>query len=151
MKRVVLCVAILFWGTPLFSAEPAPEEDYQLLEGKWVRNDQDAKGAPLRVEHEISQKISKLSVYDKSGKLVHVHQAKFRLQRMSDANLFTYYDLEVLNGPNKGRQQKTPQSFVYRVKDGQFIQVEGILNNDKMPLKLLVWWKANPPVSAQDI
>tara|TARA_R110002111_G_scaffold117466_2_gene179471 strand:- start:41705 stop:42160 length:456 start_codon:yes stop_codon:yes gene_type:complete len=151
MKHVVLFVVILILGTPVFSAEPAPEEDYQILEGRWVRNDQDAKGSPLRVEQEISQKISKLRVFDKNGKLVHAHQAPFRLQRMSDANLFTYFDLEVLDGPNKGRQQKAPQSFVYRIKEGQFIQVEGILNGEKTPPRLLIWWKVKPPVAAQDI
>lgn len=151
MKQVLLTVVLLFWGATVFSAEPAPEEDYQILAGKWVRNDQDSKGAPLRVEQEISHKISKLRVYDKNGKLVHAHQAKFRLQRMSDANLFTYFDLEVLEGPNKGKRQKAPRSFVYRVKQNQFIQVEGILNDDKTPLRLLVWWKSKPPVEPQDI
>tara|TARA_R110002095_G_scaffold121566_1_gene105763 strand:+ start:12914 stop:13108 length:195 start_codon:yes stop_codon:yes gene_type:complete len=62
MKHIFLFVLILIWGTSVFSAEPAPEEDDQILEGKWGRNDQDAKGAPLRVEQEISQKISQLRV-----------------------------------------------------------------------------------------
>jgi len=151
MKQLILLSAILIFGTIVYSAEPAPEEDYQILEGKWVRNDQDSKGSPLRVEQEISNKISTVSVYDRNGALVHSHQAKFRLQRTSDVSLFTYFDLKVLEGPNKGRQQKTPITFVYRVKDNKFIQVEGIMKGDKTPLRLLTWWKGKPSGSPLDI
>ncbi|WP_339734503.1 hypothetical protein [uncultured Gimesia sp.] len=151
MKQIVLLAAILFCWTTAFSAEPAPEEDYQILEGKWVRNDKARNGAPLRVEQEFSGKVTKLHLYDSNGTLIHAHQAKYRLQRMSDANLFTYYDLEVLTGPNKGKIQKAPRSFIYRVKGNQFIQVEGILNDDKTPLLMTVWWKVKPPVPQPDI
>ncbi|MDF1745560.1 MAG: hypothetical protein P1V19_17810 [Gimesia sp.] len=151
MKQLMLLIAILIPGTPLLSAEPAPEEDYQILQGKWTRSDQDSKGSPLRVEQEISNKISKVSMYDRNGKLLHSHQAKFRLQRMREVSLFTYFDLEVLEGPNKGRKQKTPVTFVYRIKDNRFIQVEGILKGDKIPTRLITWWKVKPPVPLPDV
>lgn len=150
MHRFIVIPVILIFGTSADSAEPAPEEDYQILQGKWIRSDQDAKGSPIRVEQEISKTISKLSLYDRNGKLLHSHRAKFRLQRMSDILLFTYFDLEVLEGPNKGRKQKTPVTFVYRVKDNRFIQVEGILNGDKTPPRLLIWWKGKIPALPQE-
>jgi hypothetical protein len=146
MKYFILLSASLILCSTTHSAEPAPEEDYQILQGKWVRNDQDSKGSPLRVEQVFSKTISKVSIYDRNGKLLHSHQAKFRLQRMFDVCLFTYFDLEVLEGPNKGRQQKKPVTFVYRVRDSRFIQVEGILKADKTPTRLLIWWKGKPPV-----
>lgn len=151
MKRIILLSAILLLGTTAFSAEPAPEEDYRILEGKWTRNDKNGKGAPLRIEQELSENVSKFRVYDASGRVIHAHQAQFRLQRMSDANLFTYFDLEVLVGPNKGKVQKAPRSFIYRVKDNQFIQVEGILKDDKTPLRMTVWWKVKPPAPKPEI
>lgn len=151
MKHIVLLIAILLIATTVYSREPAPEEDYQVLEGKWVRNEQAGNGAPLRIEQELSQKVSKLRVFDSNGTLIHAHQAKFGLQRMSDANLFTYYDLEVLVGPNKGKIQKAPRSFIYRVKQNQFIQVEGVLHEDKTPLRMTVWWKVIPPVPKPEI
>jgi len=150
MQQPILLFAILIFGTTVYSAEPAPEEDYQILQGKWIRSDQDSKGSPLRVEQEISKKISKVTMYDRNGKLLHSHQAQFRLQRMSDVLLFTFFDLEVLEGPNKGRKQKTPVTFVYRVKDNRLIQVEGILNGDKIPPRLLTWWKVKIPSLPQD-
>ncbi|QDV53749.1 hypothetical protein [Gimesia fumaroli] len=151
MKHIVLLAAILFCGTTAFSAEPAPEEDYQILEGKWTRNDKDSNGAPLRIEQELTEQVSKFRVYDASGQVIHAHEAKFRLQRMSDAKLFTYYDLKVLAGPNKGKIQKAPRSFIYRVKKHQFIQVEGILIDDKTPLRMTVWWKVKPPAPKPEV
>lgn len=151
MKHTILLAAILLLSTNVFSAEPAPEEDYQAVEGKWTRNDKDGNGAPLRIEQELSEKVSKFRVYDASGRVIHAHQAKFRLQRMSDANLFTYYDLEVLAGPNKGKLQKAPRSFIYRVKENQFIQVEGVLKDDKTPLMMTVWWKVKPPATKSEV
>ncbi|MFK7777572.1 MAG: hypothetical protein QM501_05565 [Gimesia sp.] len=150
MKQLILLTAIIISGTTVYSAEPAPEEDYQILQGKWIRSDQNSKGSPLRIEQKFTNKISTVSIYDRNGKLLHSHQAKFRLQRTPDTSLFTFFDLEVLAGPNKGRKQKTPLTYVYRVKDNRFIQVEGILNGDKSPPRLLIWWKVQAPNLPQD-
>lgn len=151
MKHCILMVAILISGSTVCFAEPAPEEDYQNLEGIWSRNEQDPKGAPIRVEQEIKQKTSTLRIYDRNRQLIHSHQAKIQLQRLSDVNVFTFYDLKVLEGPNKGKQQKAPQSFVYCVKDTQFVQAEGLLRNDKKPLRTIIWWKLKSPVPPSDI
>lgn len=150
MKSVTALAATLLWTTMLTAAEPAPEEDYEAIAGIWVRNDQDAKGSPLRVEQELTRNLSKVTVYDRLGRRVHQHQAKYRLQRMSDANLFVYYDLEVLEGPNKGRKSPAPQSFVYRIKNDRFIQVEGILNSDKQSPRLMIWWKNQRAASPRE-
>ncbi len=140
---ILLVLTILIPGITLYSAESAPDEDYQKLEGKWVRNYQDGKGAPLRIEQEISNKISKVKIYDRNGKRIYSHQAKFRLQRLDDLNIFTYYDLEILEGPKKGAQQKAPQPCVYRLRGDKFVLVEGIMNGDQRPTLFVVWWKVN--------
>ncbi|QDT94217.1 hypothetical protein [Gimesia algae] len=150
MKSVAGLAVILLWTAVSTAAEPAPEEDYAAIAGIWVRNDQDAKGSPLRVEQELTRQLSKVTVYDRLGRRVHQHQAKYRLQRMSDARLFIYYDLEVVEGPNKGRKSPAPQSFVYRIKDDRFIQVEGILNSDQQSPRLLIWWKNKPAASPRE-
>lgn len=141
MKQVILLVLFLFSGATVFSAEPAPEEDYQRLEGKWYRNAKDNKGAPVRIEKELSQKIATVKAFDRHGKLIHSQQAKFRLQRVDDLNLFTFYDLEVLEGPKKGLKSKKQQPCVYRLRGDQLVVVEGIVNGDKFPSLILVWWK----------
>lgn len=151
LTRSLLMVLCLLSITTVNAADPAPESDYQLVEGKWTRNDKDGRGAPLRIEQELTDKVSRFRVYDASGKVIHAHEAKFRLQRMSDAKLFTYFDLEVLTGPNKGKIQKAPRSFIYTVRNDQFIQVDGLLLDDKTPLNMTVWWKVKPPEPKPEI
>ena len=150
MKPVTVMAALLLWSVVSAAAEPAPEEDYEAVAGIWVRNDQDAKGSPLRIEQELTRDLSKVTVYDGLGRRVHQHQAKYRLQRMSDANLFVYYDLEVLEGPNKGKKSPAPQSFIYRIKADRFIQVEGVLEGDKLSPRLMIWWKNKPVASPRE-
>ncbi|MFH1300551.1 MAG: hypothetical protein ABIK07_05785 [Planctomycetota bacterium] len=145
MKQVILFVVVLVWGTTAFSAEPAPEEDYSLVEGKWMRNTQDGKGAPVRIEQELDQKISKVNVYDRNGKLVHAQQAKYRLQRVDDLKLLIYYELEVLEGAKKGFKSQTVQPCVYRLRGDQLIVVEGMVKGDDFPSQIIVWWKVKKP------
>lgn len=150
MKLACMLFVLLSLISSTFAAEPAPEEDYQILTGKWSRNDQTGNGSPLRVEQEVIGKRSIVRVFDLNGKLVHEHQAKFQLQRLPEINVFTYYDLEVTAGPNKGKRQPQPRSFVYRIKDNQFIQVEGILKDDKTPPRFLIWWKNKPAATSEE-
>ncbi|WP_298864353.1 hypothetical protein [uncultured Gimesia sp.] len=148
MKQLMVFLVILITGSSLSSAEPAPEEDYQLLQGKWFRNATDGKGAPIRIEQEISQKISKVKIYNRDGKLVHSQQAKFRLQRVDELSLFIYYDIEVLEGPKKGAKSRVSQPCVYRLRGDQLVVVEGIVNGDKFPSLILSWWKIKPPITS---
>lgn len=140
--RILLLFFVLI--TPALAAEPAPEEDYRSVAGKWTRNDTAGTGAPLQVEQEIIGKKSIVRVFDLNGKLVHEHQAQFRLQRMEEVNVFIYFDLEVTAGPNKGKRQPQPRSFAYRIRNNQFIQIEGLLKNDPSQPRFLIWWKKTP-------
>tara|TARA_R110002111_G_scaffold262875_1_gene342546 strand:+ start:116060 stop:116515 length:456 start_codon:yes stop_codon:yes gene_type:complete len=151
MKQVILFVMILVSGTTAFSAEPAPEEDYSLLEGKWMRNIQDGKGAPVRIEQEFAQKTSKVNVYDRNGKLFHAQQAKYRLQRVDELKLLVYYDLEVLEGSKKGLKHQAVQPCVYRLRGDQLIVVEGIVNGDTFPSQMIVWWRIKEPETPPEI
>lgn len=145
MKLLRILPLILMLASPLLGAEPAPVDDYQAVAGKWVRNDQAGNGSPLQVEQEIIGKKSIVRVFDLNGKLIHEHQAQFRLQRMEEVNVFVYFDLEVTAGPNKGKRQPQPRSFAYRIRKNQFIQVEGLLREDPSPARMLIWLKKTPP------
>jgi len=147
VKVSILFLMILVSVSTVFSAEPAPEEDYQLLEGKWFRNGKDGSGSPIRIEQEISQRVAKVKIYDRNGKMIHSQQAKFKLQRVEEMNLFVYYEVEVLEGPKKDAKSKRPQPCLYRLRGDQLVVAEGMLNGDKFPSLILVWWKMKQPVS----
>lgn len=151
VKQSILLFMILVSGSTVFSAEPAPEEDYQRVEGKWFRNAKDGKGAPVRIEQELSDRVSKVKIFDRNGKMIHSQQAKFKLQRVDDMNLFVYYEVEVLEGPKKGAKSKRPQPCVYRIKGDQLIAVEGIVNGDRFPVAIISWWRIKEPVDVPSL
>ncbi|MDF1744948.1 MAG: hypothetical protein P1V19_14725 [Gimesia sp.] len=151
MKHLVFILVVLVTGSSVFSAEPAPEEDYQVLQGKWFRNSKDGKGAPIRIEQEIAQKTTKVKLYNRNGKVLHSQQSKFRLQRGDDLKYFVYYDVEVLEGVKKGAKSKRPQPCVYRLRGDQLIVVEGMVEGDKFPSLMIVWWKMKEPDSLPEI
>lgn len=145
MKQLMLILIIMVWGAPVSAAEPAPEEDLQALQGKWVRQMHDSKAGPVTVEKEVTDDLSLVQIVDRQGNVIYRHKVKIRLQRLEDVNLLVYYDLEILIGKRKGLKQKTAQPCIYRLKKDQLIVVEGLINGDKFPPKLLIWWKVKPP------
>ena len=151
MKDFIIILIVLSFGSPVLSVEPAPEEDYQVLQGKWFRNSKDGKGAPIRIEQEISEKIAKVKLYNRDGKMLHSQQAKFRLQRGDDLKYFVYYDVEVLEGAKKGAKSKRPQPCVYRLRGDKLVVVEGIVDGDNFPSLMIVWWKVKDPGSIPEI
>lgn len=145
MKHFVLVLIVLVSGSQVFSAEPAPDEDYRVLQGKWFRNSKDSQGAPIRIVQEISEKASKVKIYNRHGKMIHSQQSKFRLQRGDDLGYFVYYDIEVLEGPKKGAKSKGPQPCVYRLRGDQLVVVEGMVKGDTFPSVMIIWWKVKEP------
>ena len=141
LLRIVL---VLLTGATATAAEPAPEEDYQILEGKWVRSFHDVNLGPLRVENEMKSNLSIINIYDRNQNVTYSHRVKYRLQRVDDIKLLIYYDLEVLKGPKKGLKQNTLQPCIYRLRGDQLVVAEGMIEGDNFPSLIIVWWKVNP-------
>ncbi|WP_417377969.1 hypothetical protein [Gimesia sp.] len=144
LQNLMTVGLLLLAGASAVAAEPAPEEDYQALEGKWMRSIHDSKLGPLRVENEMKSNISNIRIYDRSGNITYFHRVKYRLQRVEDMKLLVYYDLEVLEGPKKGLKQNTLQPCIYRLRGDQLVVAEGMIEGDKFPSLILVWWKVKP-------
>lgn len=144
LQNIMMVVFLLLSGASAVAAEPAPKEDYQALEGKWIRSFQDSSLGPLRVENEMKANLSTIKIYDRSGNLTYSHRVKYRLQRVDDIKLLIYYDLEVLKGPKKGLKQNTLQPCIYRLRGDQLVAVEGMIEGDNFPSLIIVWWKVKP-------
>ncbi|WP_339729497.1 hypothetical protein [uncultured Gimesia sp.] len=147
MKRLLLLLIIVGWSSHLSAADPAPEEDLQSLQGKWVRQMHDKRAGPVTVEQELTKDHADVKVIDRQGNVIYRHKVKFRLQRLEDVNLLVYYDLEVLEGHKKGFKQKTIQPCIYRLKGDRLYVAEGLVNGDSFPPQILVWWKVKPPAT----
>lgn len=79
-----------------------------------------------------------LSVYDPDGRLVSEHVATLKLQRMGLVRVITW-DSEVTFGLTKGR--KSRGAYVYRVKDAQLLEIEGLLIGDEESEPKTTAWK----------
>lgn len=144
LRNLVIAALLLLAGSSAVAAEPAPEEDYQALEGKWIRSFHDSNLGPLRVENEMKSNISNINIYDRSGNLTYSHRVYYRLQRVEDMKLLVYYDLEVLKGPKKGLKQNNLQPCIYRLRGDQLVVAEGMVEGDNFPSLIIVWWKVKP-------
>ncbi|QDT21608.1 hypothetical protein [Gimesia chilikensis] len=145
MYRQLFLFVFLILTAPLCAADPAPQEDYDALQGKWIRQTQDAKAGPVTIEQEVFPKHIVVKLTDRNGELIYQHNVKYRLQRLEDVRLLVFYDLEVLVGQRKGFKQKTQQPCIYRLKGDRLFVAEGLVQEDNFPPLILVWWKIKPP------
>lgn len=148
MRQLLLILIIVVWNGPLVAADPAPEEDMQSLQGKWMRQMHDRKAGPVTVEKELTKGQADVKIIDRQGTVIYRHKVKFRLQRLEDVNLLVYYDLEVLEGHKKGLKQKTIQPCIYRLKGDRLYVAEGLVKGDSFPPQILVWWKVKPSATS---
>lgn len=144
MKYLLLLIFMIL-SSPLPAAEPAPQEDYDMLQGKWTRHQKDPKAGPVVIKQEVFPEHILVKVIDRNEKVIYEHNVKYRLQRLEDVRLLIFYELEVLTGHRKGFKQKKPQPCIYRLKGDRLYVTEGMVEGDTFPPQILVWWKVKPP------
>ena len=130
----------------LKSATGSVAQDYQLVDGKWERSEQRGPLGMLgtvRIVKEIDsqRRRERVTRYDSAGKLVVAHEVDFRLERASGpSRLFTFTNLEQVEGPNKGRKSQTSHSYLYHVSSDRFVEVWGLLVSDEdRPIEVIQW------------
>src|SRR5689334_10450447 len=136
----IACFALLAALLPAFAVAPAraaapdnsAKDDLAAVQGVWER--EAPTGVDLgyqRATKDIRGNRETVTFYDADGKILRRHQVDFKLSRTGDVKVFTYSNMEVTEGDQKGT--KTPQaySYLYRVKGNQFWEVEGLLPTDE--------------------
>ena len=136
MFRYCLVVTLcLGW----FASVGWAEDKRANLEGKWERQQKGEDGEPLRIVKEHEAGRTTLTVYDEAGKVAHQHKSKYKLKETAQVRIFTYSDIVVTSGPNKGKTTAGPFSYVYRIAGDSFYEVREILLHDKGPPNIIVW------------
>src|SRR5262249_50398856 len=96
-----------------------PQTDLERLQGKWERVSATKESSIHRAERVVKQiKGSTVTVtsYDGKGKMLQSHKATFRLIRTGKVRTLSYSNVEVVDGPDKGRKGAAG-SYIY-VLDG---------------------------------
>lgn len=118
----------------------APTEDKELaaVQGKWMRTVRTGKGT-YKIVKEHTGHQTKLTITNAYGIVVEAKNSEFRLRTTDSVRVFTFFNNVATIGPNKGRTDKTPQSYVYRVTDDTFFEVRGLLLGDDDRLSAFTW------------
>ena len=135
---------LAFFLSPSISraADSAPPEDLRTVQGRWEREEpSDSKASYRRATKDIRGNKETVTYYDASGNVVRRHKVDFTVSRMGDVKVFTYTQMEVLDGPQKGTTMPGPVSYVYWANDKFFREVWGFLPGQENPPVVLYVWK----------
>lgn len=142
---VIAASAIGLAALPHFAVvadDRVPDEvqrDLAKLQGKWETMLR-AGGQTIHNVQTIKDTTSTVERFDEQGVLLHRHTADFKLSVKDQIRVFTFFDLRVTAGPQKGRGFKGPLSFIYVLKPSAWIEARGLLTdqNDGDP-RLMTW------------
>lgn len=142
MRGWSIAGAVLILSLVAVAQEPADkdfEQQMRLLEGKFERYVTNAAGVRFHIVKEVAGDQSTVMIYDDQGRVVDGHRSVFSVAKQGPVHVFTYQDLEVLAGPQKGRIDKGPYSYLYRVEGDTITEAWGLLESDKTPPRMFQW------------
>jgi hypothetical protein len=122
----------------------AREDDLVRVQGKWERTMKDEDGRMLRIVKEHKGNQTTVTAFDESGQVVRAHTSLFRLQRREGVRIFTFSNMKVTEGPNKGAESREERSYIYKVEADTFAEVQGFLIGDPSPTNLILWKRPKP-------
>ena len=103
-------------------------KDLTKVQGTWVAEGRDPRTGKVlgRVVKYIKGNKEMVVTEGPGGQVVEAHRVDFEVGRLGAVRLFTYYNGEVTDGPQKG-QKMPPYTYIYRVDDKAFTKVMGML------------------------
>ena len=117
------------------------EDEMKRLEGRFERSVTNDAGTMFRVVRDVGAGESTVTTYDDVGRVVSAHTSKFKVEKRGDVQVFTFSELKVTAGPEKGREYKEPRSYIYRYDGTTFTEAWGLLAGDESPPRMLHWRK----------
>lgn len=135
---LVWLAAPLVLALALLGRAAEPDELLKAVQGKWVRF-QNAPGGKVTLIKEHRDQKTILTAYDERKRVLYSHTSEFTVEQSGRVKVFTFRNRTVTAGPDKGQQQKEPMSYVYRVVDGKFLEVRGVLDDDPNPPAMILW------------
>ena len=141
--RFTLLIAVILLGSSLAQSAPAEgaPDDLAKVQGRWERDLFGPGGERTgRAVKEINQNHETITLYDLEDHITHRHKVEFKLETIGPVKLFTFVNLEVTDGVDKGRKTPGPISYIYRVDAKQFVEAWGFLpGQDTHPAEIYTW------------
>jgi len=112
------------------------------VQGKWelvVSQDLKENGVRRAVK-EIKGSRETVTFWGDDGKVLRAHTVEIKVTKNGDLHVFTYSNMEVIDGQEKGAKQAGPNSYVYRADDEAFYEILGLLpGEEKQPVIVREW------------
>ncbi|MCD0461299.1 hypothetical protein LOC72_17590 [Roseiconus lacunae] len=150
---VLLVVAIACVATPVFAQIPpeemseksSAESPAKQIMGDWVRYQDTAKGRLMTIKQHLGDRTI-LTIYDPNQKPLVSYRSQYKVDDSGSVPVFRYKNKVVVQGPNRGAKDATERAYIFRVDDGKFYEVHGMLPGDDKQPQLIIWerLKDNP-------
>jgi hypothetical protein len=113
------------------------------LQGTWEQRPEEGPAASpkQRVVKEVNGDAETVTTYSADGKVLHAQTARFRLSRRGDVPVYTFSDRRITAGPEQGRTDASPRSFVYRLRNDEFDEVWGLLPGQEQREIVVKRWR----------
>ncbi len=119
--------------------EKALKDDLAKIQGRWSRTGKDQTGNSYRGLKEITGNKETVT-FSLDGDVKHVHTVDFKLDRTGKVRTFTYSNMEITEGPNKGVIVEGDRTYIYAVKGNHFVEVDGLLLGAEEEEPSIVIW-----------
>jgi uncharacterized protein (TIGR03067 family) len=150
--RAVVFVGLLIAAACPFGADgakdAAPKDpsqaDLLAVQGRWERQEPSGSTNPYRrAVKEVKGQEEVVTYYKADGTVWRAHRAQFNLSRSGDVKVFTFSNVQIIDGDGKGTRIPQGRSYIYVATDKQFKEVSGFLpGQEAQPPGLLVWDRA---------
>ena len=140
MRTLAASILILVAAIAPAVAQDTKDDELDAVQGKWVRTleGEEAVNAERAVK-EIKGNKETITYYRKDGELFSQWTVDFKLEKTAKVRLFTWQNLVGTNGQGKGRLVKGPVSYIYRVTDDTFVEIQGLLIGQSTKPAMRVW------------
>ena len=130
-------------GGPGASGQRGNSDDSAQLQGTWEQQPEQGPAASpkQRVVKQVSGDTETVTTYAADGKVIHAQTARFHLSTRGDVPVYTFYDRRITAGPEQGRTDTAPRSFVYRLRNDEFSEVWGLLPGQEEREVVVRRWK----------
>ena len=158
LRPIIICLIAALWGAcgsatfawqdEAKTPEQILKDDLAKLQGKWA--------ATRRVGNQIVRSVkvidgnrTTLTRSTGDGEVFWAHTSEFKLSINGRVKIFTFFNLEVVAGPQKGAKSPDPIAFVYQVDDDSLAEAHGfVLGQQDGAPRIQIWKRVKDQVAA---
>jgi hypothetical protein len=120
-------------------ADDDTEAELKKVGGRFERYFENAAGTTFHAVKEVIGNQSSVTTYDDAGNIVEAHGSTIKVEKRGPVRIFSYFNLVVTAGPDKGHTEAGTNSYIYRIDDDTMTEVWGLLEGDPNPPRMFVW------------